>query len=491
MEWGEARGAPSLDRSACEWPRSIDDGSAGVPRWSLDSALREESVLNEKLYRDWERLSTDRVTASMAGLLAADTALNPSPIDRIASTRAMIVLSSLIEKHRLIMPDIRARLRDWAASRASAPDDPSPVQTLLLMVPMAVWLRRTNAQLLDAAAALALFPEDQPAPQLACGTFALWLRGLYVGAPADVAWRHALEIQSELVNPEWAPKWALDAIAGEARRGNPRHPVIDALRDIRACVITSGDFAQAMERAQGHQTQDLVLAVAAAAAPLYNQKWQLETLGLRPADLENWFPTLQRIRLRGVNMPRLNRRPDRTSESHPLAITGIPVGDGLLGISDFPGESATIWDDGSRTCRGLGADLQRIRDWGGTDIVSLLPADEFIDHEVTHMEMEAKERGLGFYGAPGATLDLDEPWARADRREAIAHVLMLLKRGRRPVLHARTVRSGLETFLLTVLSETKTFSTDALARGTVQSALQELEDVSSEQDEDDLSDDAG
>lgn len=451
----------------------------------------EESILNEKVQRTWERLSTDRVTSSMAGLLAADMALNPSPVDRTASTRAMIVLSSLIEKHRLIMPDVRARLRDWAASRKPVPDHPSPVQTLLLMVPMAVWLRRPHAQLLDAAAALALYPEDQPAPQIACGTFALWLRGLYVGAPADVAWRNAVEIQSELVNPEWAPKWALDAIAGKTRRGNPSHPVIEALRDIRACVINSSDFAQAMGRAREHATPDLVLAVAAAAAPLRNEEWLPETLGLEAGDLEGWFPVLQQIRLRGLDMPHLHRRPDRTSETHPLAIAAIPAGDGLLGISDFPGESATIWGDGSQTRRDLGADLQRIRDWGGTDVISLLPADDYIDHDVTHMEMEANERGLGFHGAPSAALDLDEPWVHADRREAIEHVLTLLNQARRPVLHARTARADLEPFLLSVLSKAKAFSTDAVAREAVQSAFQALEDSLSEQDEDDLSDDAG
>jgi hypothetical protein len=57
------------------------------------------------------------------------------------------------------------------------------------------------------------------------------------------------------------------------------------------------------------------------------------------------------------------------------------------------------------------------------------------------------------------------------------------------VLHARTARADLEPFLLSVLSEAKGFSTDAVAREAVQSAMQSLEDSLSEQDEDNLSDD--
>jgi protein-tyrosine phosphatase len=91
----------------------------------------------------------------------------------------------------------------------------------------------------------------------------------------------------------------------------------------------------------------------------------------------------------------------RTSQTHPLRIATIPVGErgGAVGVTFAPGKRQAaamtgIWK------RDLTADLEVIRKWGAQDLVTLLERHEFEELEISDLPIQARAYGLRWHGMP-------------------------------------------------------------------------------------------
>jgi len=106
----------------------------------------------------------------------------------------------------------------------------------------------------------------------------------------------------------------------------------------------------------------------------------------------------------------------RTSQTHPLRIATIPVGDrgGAVGVTFAPGKrhataKTGVWQ------RDLAMDLEAIHQWGATDLITLIEPHEFEELAITQLPQKSAAIGLRWHGLPiadGAAPDSRflDPW---------------------------------------------------------------------------------
>lgn len=91
----------------------------------------------------------------------------------------------------------------------------------------------------------------------------------------------------------------------------------------------------------------------------------------------------------------------RTSQSHPLQIAQVQASPnhGVIGITFCPGKKQPVAHTGGWD-RDLGTDLDAIRDWGASAIVTLLEDEEFRTLDVAEMGEAVRSRHLTWYHLP-------------------------------------------------------------------------------------------
>lgn len=91
----------------------------------------------------------------------------------------------------------------------------------------------------------------------------------------------------------------------------------------------------------------------------------------------------------------------RTSFSHPLRIDAVQAGSnaGQLGLTFCPGKKQPHAMTGSWE-RDLAPDLESIRAWGATHLLTLIEPFEFEELHVPHLGIEAARRGLLWHHLP-------------------------------------------------------------------------------------------
>lgn len=128
----------------------------------------------------------------------------------------------------------------------------------------------------------------------------------------------------------------------------------------------------------------------------------------------------------------------RTSESHPIRIDAVqPRQDwGLIGMSFCPGKHQVDGLSGHWQ-RDLGQDLERVRAWGTSFVVSLVEHQEFAElgvealpAEVTRLGMTWRHLPIRDRYPPGQTFE--RGWA-----EVGAELVAALREGRRIFLHCK------------------------------------------------------
>jgi ADP-ribosyl-[dinitrogen reductase] hydrolase len=128
----------------------------------------------------------------------------------------------------------------------------------------------------------------------------------------------------------------------------------------------------------------------------------------------------------------------RTSVTHPLEIAAVTAGAGIgrVGITFCPGKHdrhamSGYWD------RDLDLDLDAIRNWGATAVVTLLEASEFSLLRVEHLGDEVRRREMTWFHLP--IRDACTPDERFERRwETAGAELRAILRGDGDVLvHCR------------------------------------------------------
>ncbi len=86
----------------------------------------------------------------------------------------------------------------------------------------------------------------------------------------------------------------------------------------------------------------------------------------------------------------------KTSKTHPLRVSELPAGGGILGLTFCPVKRDTGMD-GTLWRRGLDADLEAIAEWGASSVVSIIQHDELELLGVPDLGAEVRARGMHWH----------------------------------------------------------------------------------------------
>jgi ADP-ribosyl-[dinitrogen reductase] hydrolase len=89
----------------------------------------------------------------------------------------------------------------------------------------------------------------------------------------------------------------------------------------------------------------------------------------------------------------------KTSETDPLFVNELSVGQGVLGLTFCPGKQDTGMD-GTQWHRDLHADLQALAEWGAIHVVSIIQHDELEILGVPQLGVEVRARGMHWHHLP-------------------------------------------------------------------------------------------
>lgn len=172
----------------------------------------------------------------------------------------------------------------------------------------------------------------------------------------------------------------------------------------------------------------------------------------------------------------------RTSLSHPLRIATLPIGakGGAVGVTFAPGKRQAsamtgVWE------RDIDHDLMVIRQWGASDLVTLLEPHEFIELGIADLPQRAAMHGLRWHGLPitdGAAPDSRflTPW-----RALFPALLRNIDGGQRVIVHCKggLGRAGTVACLLLLSSGASPDAKSAIAQvrsvrpGAIETLMQE------------------
>ena len=158
-------------------------------------------------------------------------------------------------------------------------------------------------------------------------------------------------------------------------------------------------------------------------------------------------------------------RTPRTSKSHPLRIDVVQAhpGWGLIGMSLCPGKQQVDGLSGHWQ-RDLGVDLERVRAWGASFVVSLVEHHEFAELGVEALPAEALRLGMAWRHL--SIPDRHPPGQHFERRwaEVGAELVVALREGRRIFLHCKGGLGRTGTVAACLLREAGIGAADAVAQ---------------------------
>lgn len=156
----------------------------------------------------------------------------------------------------------------------------------------------------------------------------------------------------------------------------------------------------------------------------------------------------------------------RTSISHPLRIATLPVGDhgGAVGVTFAPGKRQAKAMTGHWE-RDIDLDLDAIRRWGASDLITLLEPQEFDELGIHELPDRAKAHGLIWHGLPITDGCAPDDRFLAGWRTLAPAWIEGLRTGRRIVMHCKggLGRAGTVACLFLLDSGTSSSASEAIA----------------------------
>jgi len=319
---------------------------------------------------------------------------------------AQLGLCSVDSNYLVDDPDTGALVRAMEGRPAAAPprhyDRAYERGALLRIVPLVLCHLGSEAELLSTIAKLSSPLSEHRLTTAASMMYALWARAELDAR--DDPWIRASERLREL-GPELGLN-LLDieqVLALEHEAHVPgRTDAISTLSSAYAAVHATDSFAGAVQAAvaRGYDT-DLTAAATGGIAGLRYGMYGIP---------DSW-----RERLRGKEMlenelmallaQATPREPKgtgkaRSSRTDPLRIGTIELANGgKIGITFCPGKKQPFAQTGSWN-RNLDTDLEAIKAWGATHLVTLIAPWEFVDLDVIALPKRAKAHGLIWHHAP-------------------------------------------------------------------------------------------
>lgn len=297
-----------------------------------------------------------------------------------------------------------ARLRAGVAPREAGPSSESDNGngSLMRVLPLALWHTGDDSSLIAMAAEQSLPTHGHPRAAVACALLCLWARAEIQSTPSS--WERAEAILRQLGPANGLPLVEIDHVLdpshGDRVAGSGY--VVDTLWSARQSLEHTGGYTDAVRHAVGlgRDTDTTAAVVGGLAGIRYGLygiplSWRKR---LRGVEL---FKGLQDDLVQCVASTEYHSgQVIRTSLSHPLRIGTInPEGGGRIGITFCPGKKQASamsghWD------RDLDIDLQAIRGWGATHLVTLIAPWEFEELSVTDLPTRAAAHGLIWHHAP-------------------------------------------------------------------------------------------
>lgn len=126
----------------------------------------------------------------------------------------------------------------------------------------------------------------------------------------------------------------------------------------------------------------------------------------------------------------------RTSHTHPLRIDALPFANGQLGITFCPGKKGgsvygAAWD------RDIDLDVDAIKAWGASAVLTLLEDHEYEMLSVTNLGDALKTRGIEWVQFPIRDVDVPTPEAMEQWRAVSPKLHQIMENGGRVVVHCR------------------------------------------------------
>jgi ADP-ribosyl-[dinitrogen reductase] hydrolase len=128
----------------------------------------------------------------------------------------------------------------------------------------------------------------------------------------------------------------------------------------------------------------------------------------------------------------------RTSLSHPLQIAAVSPGQGYgrIGITFCPGKydasaHTGAWD------RDLGIDLDAVRTWGASAVVTLVEQEELILLRVPNLGEEVFRRGMSWFHLPIIDVSIPGKTFEAEWKRVGEQLRSMLSGGSNVVVHCR------------------------------------------------------
>ena len=128
----------------------------------------------------------------------------------------------------------------------------------------------------------------------------------------------------------------------------------------------------------------------------------------------------------------------RTSLTHPLQIAELvpPHGSGRIGITFCPGKTQPHAMSGAWN-RDLGTDLDAIKAWGATTVITLIEAHEVEDLRVQPLGEEVTARGMGWLHLPIRDASIPDSHFEAAWAREIQRLLASVLGGARVLVHCK------------------------------------------------------
>jgi ADP-ribosylglycohydrolase/protein-tyrosine phosphatase len=384
--------------------------------------------------------------------------------------QALCVLESLLERQGLNLDDFAGRLLRWldhghlavdgrvfdvgiqtsralvslrrgdpAESSGPAGERDNGNGALMRVLPLALWHRGTDEELALLAARQSLPTHGHAQSQVCCAWACLWARALLHEQSDPWAWAADTVGRIAQGNRDWLQALDLIHAYGEQPASGSGY-VVDTLWSARHALM-EGDSFDAVVRAAialGNDT-DTTAAVAGGLAGIRHGLYGIP---------QAWRDCL---RGRELYQPLLARLLDihqaeqfepsglvRTSQSHPLKIGTVEmrVAPGRVGITFCPGKTQLSAMTGAWQ-RDLDIDLQAIRAWGASHLLTLIEAHEVEALGVAALGAKAEVCGMAWHHLPitdGGTPDarFDQQW-----RDTGPLLLNALKQGQSVVVHCK------------------------------------------------------
>ena len=153
----------------------------------------------------------------------------------------------------------------------------------------------------------------------------------------------------------------------------------------------------------------------------------------------------------------------KTSETDPLLIATLPVGEGAIGVTFCPGKKGpSVY--GTRWDRDLAMDLEAIRAWPAAALVTLIEQHEFRLLGVEGLPQAVEAAGLEWFWWPIRDVDVPDERFEAGWAEHGALLCQRVQAGERVVVHCRGGLGGAGTVAARMLVECGVAPAEAIRR---------------------------